>query len=136
MVVEVRYTYRLRPGQTARRYLAREWGMCRMVWNSLVERSADEHMWNQIALDYGAARDELPTFGYADQDKHLTRLRRTTVDDNGVYWLAEGSSVAQQQTGCPARSIFLSSGHATSPPPRSQRGCTRTRSGTGTSPSL
>ena len=96
--VEVRYTYRLRPGLAAQQYLAREWGMCRKVWNDLVEKSTDEHMWNQIALAYGAARESLPTFGYADQDKHLTHLRAATVNDDGVRWLAEGSSVAQQQT--------------------------------------
>lgn len=95
--VEVRYTYRLRPGQTARRYLAREWGMCRYVWNALVAESADRYLWNQVAIANGADRDALPTFGYAEQDRHLTRLRATTVDEHGVRWLAEGSSVAQQQ---------------------------------------
>ena len=51
--VEVRYTYRLRPGQTARRYLAREWGMCRYVWNALVAESADRYLWNQVAIANG-----------------------------------------------------------------------------------
>ena len=97
--VEVRYTYRLRPSQTARRYLAREWGLCRKVWNMLVERSADEHLWNQNARTYGAHPESLPKFGYADQDKYLTWLRTNLRDpETGVNYLAEGSSVAQQQT--------------------------------------
>lgn len=97
--MEVRYTYRLRPGRTARRYLVREAGGCRKVWNELVEASADAHMWNQIAETYGADRDQLLTFGYADQDKHLTRMRQALIDaETGVRWLAKGSSVAQQQT--------------------------------------
>ena len=98
LVVEVRYTYRLRPGVRAQRYLIREWGMCRAVWNRLVSASQDEHLFNEIALANGAVRTDLPTFGYAQQDKFLTRLRATTVNDAGERWLAEGSSVAQQQT--------------------------------------
>jgi putative transposase len=38
------------------------------------------------------------TFGPGQADKHLTFLRRTTTDADGRRWLAEGSSVAQQQT--------------------------------------
>lgn len=86
--MKVRYTYRLRPGKAAQRYLAREFGMCRYVWNQLVAESK-------------ARREADPdaTFGYAEQDKFLTRLRATTADpETGVKWLAEGSSVAQQQT--------------------------------------
>lgn len=85
--MKVRYTYRLRPGQAAQRYLAREWGMCRYVWNQLVAQSRDLY-----AADPGA------TFGAAAQDKFLTRLRATTTGEDGVAWLALGSSVAQQQT--------------------------------------
>jgi putative transposase len=85
--VKVRYTYRLRPGKTAQRYLAREWGMCRYVWNQLVAESKTRH-----------ATDPDVMFGYAAQDKFLTHLRATTRDDDGVAWLAVGSSVAQQQT--------------------------------------
>ena len=85
--MKVRYTYRLRPGATAQRYLMREWGMCRYVWNQLVAETK-------------ARRETAPdtTFGYADQDKHLTHLRATTRNDDGDAWLAAGSSVAQQQT--------------------------------------
>lgn len=84
--VKVRHTYRLRPSRTALRYLAREWGMCRFVWNELAAHSQHLH-----------AVDPTATFGAAAQDRYLTHLRATTVDDDGVAWLAEGSSVAQQQ---------------------------------------
>lgn len=96
-VRQVRQTERIRPSRTAERYLLREWGMCRYVWNSLVRESQDAHLFNQIATTYGAT--STPTFGYADQDKYLTMLRATTTDpDTGEHWLAAGSSVAQQQT--------------------------------------
>lgn len=86
--MKVRYTYRLRPGATAQRYLAREFSMCRYVWNQLVAESKTRRQVNPDA-----------TFGYAEQDKFLTHLRATTRDDEtGVAWLAAGSSVAQQQT--------------------------------------
>lgn len=85
--MKVRYTYRLRPGATAQRYLAREFGMCRYVWNQLVAESKRCH-----------ETDPDGTFGYAEQDKFLTHLRATTRDDDGFAWLAAGSSGAQQQT--------------------------------------
>lgn len=97
--VEVRYTYRLRPGQDARAYLFREWGACRWIWNRLVAESRERHLNNQIAVANGCRKDDLPTFGYAEQDKFLTHLRQTTTDaETGEKWLAHGSSVAQQQT--------------------------------------
>ena len=93
---QVRYSYRLRPGKTAERYLLREWGMCRFVWNYLVAESNDRHMFNQIAKSLGAS--SVPDFGYAEQDRCLTRLRADMVDgETGERWLAQGSSVAQQQ---------------------------------------
>lgn len=99
---QVRQTERIRPGRTAQRYLIREWGMCRHVWNQLVEQSQDRHLWNHVAYANAGgelAWDDLPTFGYAEQDKFLSRLRQTTTDPvTGVHWLAEGSSVVQQQT--------------------------------------
>lgn len=95
--MKVRYSYRIRPGAQAQAYLLREWGMCRWVWNQLVAESGDVHLFNRVALEYGAT--STPTFGYAEQDKYLTRLRATTVDpETGERWLASGSSVAQQQT--------------------------------------
>lgn len=95
--MDARYAYRLRPGRDAKAYLFREWGMCRYVWNALVRESADQHLFNQAARLFGAT--STPTYGYADQDKFLTRLRQTTVDaETGERWLAAGSSVAQQQT--------------------------------------
>lgn len=97
-VRKVRQTERIRPGRAAERYLFREWGMCRYVWNQLCEESQTRHLWNRAARASGVAWEDLPTFGYADQDKHLSRLRRATVDEDGVAWLAGGSSVAQQQT--------------------------------------
>lgn len=96
--VHLRYTYRLRPGRTASRHLAREWGMCRWIWNRMVEESEDRQMWAEVALANGAVREDLPTFGYCEQSALLTRLRATTVDEHGRRWLSEGSSVAQQQT--------------------------------------
>ena len=84
--MKVRYTYRLRPSATARAYLSREWGMCRYVWNQLVAESKTRYL-----------ADPDGTFGYKDQDKLLTSLRQTTVNEEGLAWLKEGSSVAQQQ---------------------------------------
>lgn len=61
--------------------------MCRYVWNHLVTETKRRRESNP---------DE--TFGYSEQDKQLTHLRATVRDDEGVAWLAQGSSVAQQQT--------------------------------------
>ena len=61
--------------------------MCRYVWNQLTAESKNRHITNPDG-----------TFGYAAQDKFLTHLRATTRDEDDVAWLAEGSSVAQQQT--------------------------------------
>lgn len=97
-MVKVRYTYRLRPGHTAQRYLSREWGMCRFVWNSLVAESKARHASNLVLIAGGAAPEDVSTFGYAEQDRMLTELRASTVNDEGEHWLAAGSSVAQQQT--------------------------------------
>jgi len=73
--------------------------MCRFVWNTLCAESKDRHLWNQVAAANGALPKDLPTFGYGEQDKYLTRLRASTVDPvTGERWLAAGSSVAQQQT--------------------------------------
>lgn len=95
----VRYTYRLRPGQAARRYLAREWGACRFVWNALVEQSKTRHIANLAALAQGLDPGELGTFGYAAQSKFLTHLRATAANaETGERWLAAGSAGAQQQT--------------------------------------
>ena len=97
--MDVRYTYRLRPGSTARRYLAREWGMSRWLWNRLVAESEERFFWNGVALANGAPKDSLPTFGFAAQDKWLTHLRAVTRDpDSGERWLAAGSQNAQSQT--------------------------------------
>ena len=77
----------------------REWGACRFVWNQLVQESKTRHTTNLNLLTDGVSKDDLPTFGAAEQDKHLTHLRATTVDaETGEAWLARGSSVAQQQT--------------------------------------
>lgn len=83
----VRYNFRLRPGARALAQLQREWGRCRYVWNALVAESRRRH-----------TQQPGSTFGYKEQDKFLTHLRSTTVDEDGTRWLAEGSSVAQQQT--------------------------------------
>lgn len=93
--MKVRYEYRLRPGATAQRYLAREAGMCRYVWNQMVEHS---RVLREARLSIALAGAAPVTFGAAQADKHLTHLRATTVNEHGEHWLAKGSSVAQQQT--------------------------------------
>ncbi len=98
-VRQVRQTERIRPGRTAEKYLFREWGMCRWVWNELVAESQRQYTAAGRALAAGADPGELPMFGYAEQDRYLTHLRRSTTDPRtGERWLAMGSSVAQQQT--------------------------------------
>lgn len=93
--MKVRYTYRLRPGQSAQRYLAREWGMCRFVWNEMVAHSQALFDARQSIALAGA---EPVGFGPAAADKLLTQMRARLRDEDGVAWLAQGSSVAQQQT--------------------------------------
>lgn len=82
--MKVRYTYRLRPGKQAEQYLLAEWGACRYVWNHMVEESQRRHKNGQ-------------TFGPNEAAKHLTHLRHTVKDENGVLWLSALSSVPQQQ---------------------------------------
>lgn len=79
-VDSARYNYRLRPGSGAVRALEAEWDRCRWLWNQLVENSKARHQ-----------EDPTSTFGYAAQDKMLTQARAEHS------WLADGSSVAQQQ---------------------------------------
>nr|WP_145878656.1 RNA-guided endonuclease TnpB family protein [Streptomyces sp. BK340] len=74
----VRYTYRLRASSTARAALRAEWDRCRWLWNECVARSMKAYA-------------EGETCGPARLDKMLTEARSTTP------WLAEGSSVPQQQ---------------------------------------
>ncbi|MCL6424458.1 transposase [Brachybacterium sp. JHP9] len=93
--MKVRYQYRLRPGRTAETRLIRESGMCRYVWNELVAYSQALHEARESIALAGAAP---VTFGPAQADRFLTHLRATTVNTDGVRWLREGSSVAQQQT--------------------------------------
>jgi putative transposase len=73
-----RYTYRLRVSSTARAGLLAEWDRCRWVWNECVARSKKAHADGEKC-------------GPARLDRMLTQAR--TV----VPWLAEGSSVPQQQ---------------------------------------
>lgn len=82
--MKVRYTYRLRPGKQAEQYLLAEWDACRYVWNQMVEESQRRYENGQ-------------TFGPNDALKHLTYLRHTVKDENGVLWLSMCSSVPQQQ---------------------------------------
>lgn len=83
--MKVRYTYRLRPGRQAEQYLLAEWDACRYVWNQMVEESQCRHKDGR-------------TFGPNEAAKHLTHLRQSVRDRNGVLWLSEHSSVPQQQT--------------------------------------
>lgn len=76
-----RYTYRLRVSSTALAALNAEWSRCRWVWNECVARARKAH------------REEDPDgCGPARLDRMLTEARLVTP------WLAEGSSVTQQQT--------------------------------------
>lgn len=77
-VGHARYTYRLRVSSTARAGLLAEWDRCRWVWNECVARSKKAHADGEKC-------------GPARLDRMLTQAR--TV----VPWLAEGSSVPQQQ---------------------------------------
>ncbi|MEU7823617.1 transposase [Catellatospora sp. NPDC049133] len=80
-----RYTYRLRVSSTAAKLLDSEWDRCRWIWNECVARSQAVHAHNR------AHPEDKLTCGPAQLDKMLTEARRTTA------WLAQGSSVAQQQ---------------------------------------
>ncbi|MGW3730427.1 RNA-guided endonuclease InsQ/TnpB family protein [Streptomyces sp. NPDC000851] len=82
-----RYTYRLRVSSTARTTLMAEWDRCRWIWNECVAKSKQTHAHNQERPE---AAEKL-TCGPAQLDKMLTEARTCTP------WLAEGSSVPQQQ---------------------------------------
>ncbi|MFD5163682.1 RNA-guided endonuclease InsQ/TnpB family protein [Streptomyces hawaiiensis] len=73
-----RYTYRLRVLSSARTALLAEWDRCRWIWNECIARSKKAHQDGQKC-------------GPAMLDKMLTEARAVTP------WLAEGSSVPQQQ---------------------------------------
>ena len=82
---KVRYTYRLRLSRTAEQALLAEWDRCRWVWNQCIEASNSAH---QESMTTGVKSE----CGPAQLDKRLTSWR-------GEHdWLAEGSSVTQQQT--------------------------------------
>ncbi|MFD6158676.1 RNA-guided endonuclease InsQ/TnpB family protein [Nocardia sp. NPDC060256] len=71
----VRYSFRLRPGRTAKSALLAEWDRCRFLWNEAVHQQKSGNK---------------PTFGTLS--KLLTAARCQNM------WLREGSQVAQQQT--------------------------------------
>jgi putative transposase len=77
-VGHARFTFRLRVSSTARSALLAEWDRCRWIWNECVARSKKAH----------TDREEC---GPARLDRMLTEARTITP------WLAEGSSVPQQQ---------------------------------------
>ncbi|MEU8674124.1 transposase [Streptomyces sp. NPDC048560] len=79
-----RFTYRLRVSSTARAALDAEWDRCRWIWNECVAKSKAVHALNR-------ATGEKVTCGPAHLDKMLTEARAR------IPWLAEGSSVPQQQ---------------------------------------
>ncbi|MGN9784037.1 RNA-guided endonuclease InsQ/TnpB family protein [Nonomuraea sp. ZG12] len=79
-----RYTFHVRLSSTARRQLEAEWDRCRWIWNESVAKSKQVHQHNK-------ATGEKRTCGPAQLDKMLTEARKRTP------WLAEGSSVPQQQ---------------------------------------
>ncbi|WP_369146091.1 RNA-guided endonuclease InsQ/TnpB family protein [Streptomyces sp. R44] len=73
-----RYSYRLRVSSTALAALLGEWDRCRWIWNECVVRSKKAHADGEKC-------------GPARLDKMLTEARAITP------WLAQGSSVPQQQ---------------------------------------
>lgn len=75
VIETVRYTYRLRPGGTARRALEAEWHRCRFLWNEAVHQQKSGNK---------------PTL--CKLSKLLTEARARSM------WLRAGSQVAQQQT--------------------------------------
>ncbi|GAA0919918.1 RNA-guided endonuclease TnpB family protein [Streptomyces rhizosphaericus] len=79
-----RYTYRLRVSAGASGLLEAEWARCRWVWNECVAKSKAVYLHNKVT-------GERLTCGPAQLDKMLTEARQMTP------WLAEGSSVPQQQ---------------------------------------
>ncbi|MGC4986189.1 RNA-guided endonuclease InsQ/TnpB family protein [Streptomyces sp. DT193] len=81
-----RYTFRLRVSATGRAALEAEWGRCRWIWNECVARS------RAVQLHNKAHPHDRWTCGPAQLDRMLTEARARTA------WLAEGSSVVQQQT--------------------------------------
>ena len=84
-VGKVRYTYRLRMSGTAQQALLAEWDRCRWVWNRCVEAS-------NVAHSESAETGVKVQCGPAQLDKRLTGWRAEHK------WLADGSSVTQQQT--------------------------------------
>ncbi|WRZ91593.1 transposase [Streptomyces sp. NBC_01007] len=81
-----RYIFRLRVSATGRAALEAEWGRCRWIWNECVARS------RAVQLHNKAHPHDRWTCGPAQLDRMLTEARARTP------WLAEGSSVVQQQT--------------------------------------
>ncbi|WP_075732815.1 RNA-guided endonuclease InsQ/TnpB family protein [Streptomyces acidiscabies] len=82
-----RYTFRLRVSSTALALLNAEWDRCRWIWNESVAKSRQVHQWNRDRPEGAEKR----TCGPAQLDRMLTEARKRTA------WLAEGSSVPQQQ---------------------------------------
>ncbi|MFB8282955.1 RNA-guided endonuclease InsQ/TnpB family protein [Nocardia colli] len=70
----VGYSFRLRPGRTAKSALLAEWHRCRFLWNEAVHQQKSGNM---------------PTFGTLSKLLTETRAQNT--------WLRDGSQVAQQQ---------------------------------------
>lgn len=82
-----RWTFRLRVSSTALEALTDEWDRCRWVWNECVAKSKQIHQWNTARPEGTEKR----TCGPSQLDRMLTEARK------GTPWLAEGSSVPQQQ---------------------------------------
>jgi putative transposase len=80
-----RQTYRLRPSKSVIKRLEKESSLSRYVWNKMVEKSKDDYV-------LGISSN------YKDYTDALTIMRNSLVDDDGIKWLYQGSSVVQQQT--------------------------------------
>jgi len=123
---KVRYTYRLRLSVGAEQLLLAEWDRCRWVWNMCVEASNAAHR-------QSVETDVKVECGPAQLDKQLTGWRAE------YEWLADGSSVAAQQTirdFGQARAKALKDRKDRKLPPRQRRGMPRFKSKHRAAPSL
>jgi putative transposase len=123
---KVRYTYRLRLSVRGEQLLLAEWDRCRWVWNMCVEASNAAHR-------QSVQTDVKVECGPAQLDKRLTGWRAE------YEWLADGSSVVQQQTirdSGQARAKAVKDRKDRKLPPRQRRGMPRFKSKHRAAPSL
>lgn len=83
------YKYRIYPTKSQQILLARTFGSCRFVWNSLLGENKDQY---SKYLETKKKEDR-PKCSYADLSKSLTELK----SNPNYAWLYEVSSIATQQ---------------------------------------